>query len=238
MGDKKRKRVDRTKQRRRHEPDELLIHTARVGPGVVTAPLDEVLGALAAAPDPTDWDAVSRFVVPVFPRRRPLPFGAPDPVRLRLPPGVLVSFGIDLGPAFAYVLPEVLAKWPVTAEGLAVVALDNLRDLLTASGPGTLSRVEFDGIPARVLQTGHGVASTAVLLPDQIRRIFGAAPQRFVAPSRDVLVSLPLASDPEAAADLVEIIAERDPNVPAVESFVLDADGLRCEPLALDAGVA
>jgi len=237
MGDKRRRRSDRTK-RRRHAPVELRIHSARVGPGVTTAPLEDVLGALAAAPDPTDWEAVSRFVVPIFPRRRPLPFGAPDPVRIRLPPGVLVSFGIDLGPAFAYVLPEVLARWPVTAEGLALVALDNLRDLLADSGPGALIQVEFDGIPARVLQTGHGVASTAVLLPDEVRRIFGTAPQRFLAPSRDLLVSLPLASDRGTAADLVEDIAERDPNVPAVESFVLDADGLRCEPLALDAGVA
>jgi hypothetical protein len=183
------------------------------------------------APDPSDWDAVSRFVVPIFPRRLPIPFDAAEPVRLRLPPGVLVSFGIDLGPAFAYVMPEVLARWPVTVDGLAVVALDNLRDLLGASSPRSLMRVDFDGIPIRVLQTGHGVASTAVLVPEQLQRIFGAAPQRFVAPSRDMLVSFPLGADPQAAADLVDGLADRDPNAPAVESFVLDAAGLRCEGL-------
>ena len=237
MGDKHRHRTDRTKRRRR-DRFEVRVHPARFGPGITTAPLEDVLDALATAPDPSDWSAVSRFVVPIFPRRRPIPFDAPEPVRMRLPPGVLVSFGIDLGPAFAYVMPEVLARWPVTADDLAVVALDNLRELLRSSNPRSLTNVDFDGIPIRVLQTGHGVASTAVLLPEQLSRIFGTAPQRFVAPSRDLLVSFPLASDPEAAADLVDGLADRDPNAPAVESFVLDLAGLRCEALRDGAEVA
>ena len=214
------------------------LHAARVGPGVTTAPLGDVLNALTAAPDARDWEAVSRLIVPMFPRRRPLPFDASEPVRLQLPPGVLVNFGIDLGPAFAYVMPEVLEGWPVTLEGVALVALGNLRDLLRDARPGTLLDAEFDGIPLRILQTGHGVASTTVLLPDELRRIFGTTAQRFIAPSRDLLISLPLASNPDAAADLVAGIEGLDPNVPAVESFVLDAAGLRCEALTIGAGVA
>jgi hypothetical protein len=237
MAKDRRRRTDRTKRRRR-EPLELQVHSTRIGPGVSTAPFEEVLTALREAPDPADWETVAGLIVPVFPRRRPMPFAAPEPVRVRLPPGVLVHFGIDLGPAFAYVLPDMLAGWPVTADGLALVALDNLRGCLASSGPGTLIRVEFDGIETRVLQTGLGVASTAVLLSDELRRIFGSAPQRFVAPSRDVLVSLPLDSDPESAVALVDGIADADPNVPAVESFVLEHGALRCEPLSLGAGVA
>jgi hypothetical protein len=49
---------------------------------------------------------------------------------------------------------------------------------------------------------------------------------------------LPLASDPESAAVLVEGIADVDPNVPAVESFVLENGAIRCEPLGVGAGVA
>jgi hypothetical protein len=233
MAKEGRRRTDRTKGRR-SAPLELQVRTARIGPGISTAPFAQVLTALREAPDPADWETVAGLIVPIFPRRRPIPFAPP----VRLPPGVLVHFGIDLGPAFAYVLPDMLAGWPVTADGLAVVALDNLRDCLAASGPRTLIAVEFDGIATRVLQTGFGVASTAVLVPDEVRRIFGPAPQRFVAPSRDVLVSLPLASDPESAAVLVEGIADVDPNVPAVESFVLENRAIRCEPLGVGAGVA
>lgn len=214
------------------------MHSTRVGPGVSTPRFEDVLSALHDAPDTADWETISGLIVPIFPRRRPMPFAAPEPVRLRLAPGVLVNFGIDLGPAFAYVSPDMLAHWPVTPDGVAIVALGNLRDCLAASGPGTLSRVEFEGIGTRMLQTGRGVASTAVLLVDELERIFGRSPQRFVAPSRDLLVSLPLASDPEAALELVEGIAELDPNVPAVESFVLERGVLRCEPLSLGAGVA
>ena len=214
------------------------VDSARVGPGVSTPSLEAVLAAMRESPDLSDWETVAGLIVPLFPRRRPMPAAAPEPVRVLLAPGVLVSFGIDLGPAFAYVSPALLAGWPVTVDGLAVVALGNLRDCLADSGPDTLGRVEFDGIATRVLQTGRGVASTAVLLTDEVERIFGRHPQRLVAPSRDLLVSLPLDSDPLAALDLVEAVADADPNAPAVESFVFERGVLRCEPLSLGAGVA
>jgi hypothetical protein len=235
MAGKRQRRTDRTKRR---QALDVRVHSARIGPGVSTPSLEAVLAAMRESPDLGEWETVAGLIVPLFPRRRPMPSAAPEPVRLLLAPGVLVSFGIDLGPAFAYVSPALLAGWPVAADGLAVVALGNLRDCLADSGPDTLGRVEFDGVATRVLQTGRGVASTAVLLADEVERIFGRDPQRLVAPSRDLLVSLPLDSDPLAALELVEGIADADPNAPAVESFVLERGVLRCEPLTLGAGAA
>jgi len=100
------------------------------GPGIVSAPFDEVLAALRRAPDPSDWTTVGDLVVPVFPRRRPFSFDGPEPLRVRLPPGVLVGFGIDIGPAFAFVTGDMLEGWPVTVDGLTAVALANLRETL------------------------------------------------------------------------------------------------------------
>lgn len=208
------------------------------GPGIVSAPFEEVLAALRRAPDPADWTTVGDLVVPVFPRRRPFSFDAPEPLRVPLPPGVLVGFGIDLGPAFAFVSEDMVERWPVTVDGLTAIALANLRERLEDSGPHTVQQVERDGVWMRVLQTGLGIASTAVLLPDELRRIFGMGPQRFVAPMRDLLVSFPLGSDPELAAELVDDLAERDPNALAVESFILDDEGLRCEALGPVGGIA
>lgn len=45
-------------------------------------------------------------------------------------------------------------------------------------------------------------------------------------------------SDPLAALDLVEAVADADPNAPAVESFAFGRGVLRCEPLSLGVGVA
>jgi hypothetical protein len=214
------------------------MRSVPLGPGIVSVPFEAVLAALRSAPDPDDWAAVGHLVLPVFPRRRPFSFDGPEPLRVQLPPGVLVGFGIDLGPAIAFVSPEMLERWPVTADGLTAIALANLRERLADSGPDTVQQVERDGVWMRVLQTGLGIASTTVLLPDELRRIFGAGPQRFVAPMRDLLVSFPLASDPAVAADLVEDLAERDPNALAVESFVLDRGELRCAALGPVGGMA
>jgi hypothetical protein len=237
MSDKRRKRSDRTKRRR---PAPMTVHMRSVpnGPGIVSAPFEQVLAALRSAPDPADWATVGDLVVPVFPRRRPFSFDGPEPLRVQLPPGVLVGFGIDLGPAFAFVTEDMLERWPVTVDGLTAIALANLRERLGDSGPHSIQQVERDGVWMRVLQTGLGIASTTVLLPTELRRIFGTGPQRFVAPMRDLLVSLPLASDPDLAADLVADLAERDPNALAVEAFVLDRGGLRCEALGPVGGTA
>jgi hypothetical protein len=237
MADKRRKRTDRTKARRR-APLTVQMRSVPMGPGIVSAGFDEVLAALRSAPDPADWATVGDLVVPVFPRRRPFSLDGPEPLRVRLPPGVLVGFGIDLGPAFAFVSQAMLDQWPVTMHGLTAIALANLRERLEDSGPHTVQQVERDGAWMRVLQTGLGIASTTVLLPEELRRIFGPGPQRFVAPMRDLLVSFPLASDPDLAAELVEDLAERDPNALAVESFVLDRGELRCEALGPVGGTA
>jgi hypothetical protein len=220
------------------DPWEVRMRGVPVGPGIHSPGFDEVMAAIGSAPDPADWETVAGFLLPVFPRRRPFPFGAPEPLRVRMPPGVLVSFGIDLGPAIAYVHEDMLARWPVSPDGLAAIAVANLRGRLRDVGPASLATAEIDGVWTRILQTGLGIASTAVLVPDELRRIFGTTPQRFIAPMRDLLLSLPLDSRSEVAAAIVEDLAERDPNALAVESFVLENGEIRCEALGPAVGAA
>ena len=63
-----------------------------------------------------------------------------------------------------------------------------------------------------MLQTGVGCASAMVLLPDELRRVFGEGAQLLIAPMRDVLISLPPDVDRAFAAWLNDEFASMDPN--------------------------
>src|SRR5690242_15084332 len=88
-------------------------HGPPPGPGVVQASMDEVLGALQAHGD-LDWSEAADLVVPVMPRVRPFPPGTPPPLQALVDPGIVVGFGVDVGPAFMAVTPELAAHWKVT----------------------------------------------------------------------------------------------------------------------------
>src|SRR6476646_6041552 len=76
----------------------------------------EVHTAIDALPDKFEWSDMASRVRPMFVRRRPLPPGAERPLTYRVPPGVNVALGVDIGPAFLYVGSGMLAGWPVSAD--------------------------------------------------------------------------------------------------------------------------
>lgn len=198
---------------------------------MVQAAPDEVLRAIGGLPGDLDWSTVAPNVLPVFPRRRSLPPEAGRSVEVLLPPGVMTGFGIDIGPAVLHIGQELLDGWPVDPAALTARALENLRGRTRPVRPGDLVRETVGGTNVRVLQSGWGWASTLILLEDELLRLFGDAPQRFIAPMRDLLVSLPRDSDPEFAAWLNEEFAALDPNALALEAFTLQDGHLRYETL-------
>src|SRR4029079_5523885 len=105
-------------------------------PHVITADLETVLAALEEFDPDMPWKKARREVLPMLPRVRPLPTPELDLVRAMLPPGILVSFGIDIGPAITFVSTSLLERWHVDPVGLAESALDNLRRVADACGPG------------------------------------------------------------------------------------------------------
>jgi hypothetical protein len=93
-------------------------------------------------------------------------------------------------------------------------------------------------VPLQTLQSGTGSASTFVLVPEMLARIFGPAPQLFIAPMRDLLVSMPLDVDREFAAWLHQEFAAIDPNCLAPVAFRFTAGTVTLEPLGDAAAVA
>ena len=205
--------------------------TVDLGNGMVQATPDAVRRAMGGLPPDLDWASMAESVIPILPRRRPLPPLAGEPFRVTLPPGIPIGFGIDIGPAFLVVGESLLATWPVDAAQLVATALENLRDRMRPVRPRDLVRQAIDGVPVRVLQSGAGCASGLVLVEDELRRIFGAQPQCLIAPMRDILISMPVDSDRRFVAWINDEFAEMDPNGLALDAFVLDDDGLRYETL-------
>jgi hypothetical protein len=205
--------------------------TVDLGNGMVQATPDAVLRAMGGLPPDLDWASMAENIIPILPRRRPLPPLAGEPFRVTLPPGIPIGFGIDIGPAFLVVGESLLATWPVDAAELVATALENLRDRMRPVRPRDLVRQAIDGVPVRVLQSGAGCASGLVLVEDELRRIFGAEPQCLIAPMRDILISMPVDSDRRFVAWINDEFAEMDPNGLALDAFVLDGDGLRYETL-------
>ena len=218
----------RAKRRQKHRKD---YRTVDLGNGVVQATPEAVLRAMGGLPPDLEWEAMAGNVVPILPRRRPLPPQAGEPFRVTLPPGIPTGFGIDIGPAFLVVGEALLGTWPIGPADLVATALDNLRDRMRPVRPRDLVRQTLDGVPVRVLQSGVGCASALVLVPDELQRIFGPEAQALIAPMRDILISVPPDTDGSWLAWLNDEFAEMDPNGLALDAFVLEGGALRYEAL-------
>jgi hypothetical protein len=237
-------RNQRERKRQRERRKEQRRWTARVfegpptGPDVVTASLEEVLAALETMPQELSWNAIAPEVVPLFQRVRPYHHEMPDQLRVVVPPGLTVGFGVDVGPAFITVSPQMAEEWGVPPDEILGRALTNLERRMAHVGP----RDVFDGsiadMPVRMLQSPTGSASTYVLVPDALGRILGSHRQLVLAPMRNLLISLPITTDREFAAWLFDEIATQDPNCLAPAAFVVGDGQLALEPLGESYGAA
>jgi hypothetical protein len=205
--------------------------TTDLGNGLVQATPEAVLRAMGGLPPDLEWPVMAPNVIPILPRRRPMPPQAGDPFRVTLPPGIPTGFGIDIGPAFLVVGESLLASWSIGPADLVATALANLRARMRELRPRDLVRQSLDGVPVRILQSGVGCASALVLVPDELRRILGPDPQLLIAPMRDLVISLPPDTDRAFAAWINDEFAEMDPNGLALDAFTLADGELRYEAL-------
>ena len=204
---------------------------APLGPGVVTADIDTILAAIQQFDPELSWKKARDRILPMLPRVRPFPGAAIDLVRAMVPPGILVSFGIDLGPAISFVGPPLLERWKIRPPALSAAALTNVRRLAMRCDPNDLVRDRVADIPVAVLQSGLGIASTLILVPDTIERLFGPGDHLFLVPMRDILLRLPADVDLEFAAWLAAEWEALDPNCLHLGAFRYARGAIVAEPL-------
>jgi hypothetical protein len=174
------------------------------------------VSALAGAVERLDldagWPTIRPSVLPLLPRHTPPAIRAGAPIQAILGPGLVVGFGIDLGPAFAAVTRDMVARWEIDDAEVVAAAVGNVRALAAELPPGIVKDVALPGAgTVRILQTGGGWASALLVVPEALPRFVGPGPHHVGAPSRDVLLAFPAATPVEIAFDLVEGIAALDP---------------------------
>jgi hypothetical protein len=202
------------------------------GPAVKVASRSAVLAALERFDPDRPWHGLRDEIRPMLPRLRPMPFPAGEPVRVMLPPGILVAFGLDLGPALAQIGPDLIDRWGITADELAAVALGNIRRLAAACDASMVVRNPVGSMDVSALQTRLGIAASLLLVPDQVPRFFGREPGLLLAPMRDLLLRVPADTPLEDAEWLVEEFEAVDPNCLHLGGFSWDGSGIR--PIALE----
>jgi hypothetical protein len=221
---------EKRRARRRHRLGKD-YRTWDIGNGVEQATPDAVFRAMGALPPDLDWPELAPSVIPILPRRRPMPPAAGEPFRATLPPGIPTGFGVDIGPAFLVIGTSLLESWPIGPADLVATGLQNLRERMRTVRRRDVLQQQIDGVLVRVLQSGMGCASALVLVPDELERIFGAEAQCLIAPMRDLLISMPAGTDRAFVAWLNDEFSEMDPNGLALDAFVLEDGELRYEAI-------
>jgi hypothetical protein len=208
------------------------------GPDVVTPRLEDVLAALETMPRELTWESVATEVLPLFQRVRPYHESMPEQLRVVVPPGLTVGFGVDIGPAFITISPEMAADWGVPPDEILERAVANLEQRMAAVRPRDVHEGTIGDVPVRILQSPTGSASTYVLVPGALGRILGPHRQLVMAPMRNLLISLPVTTDRDFAAWLFDEFASQDPNCLAPAAFVVGDGTLALEALGASYGAA
>ncbi len=201
---------------------------------MVTAPPEEVFAAIRDQPD-LDWLTVADRVLPIVPRVRSHPPGYPTPITTMVPPGIVVGFGIDIGPAFLSVNAGLIATWGISVADVSARAVANVHDRAAKLDPRLIIRQNVGDVPTVALQTGLSVGSMLILAPTQLSRLFGLEPRLFITPMRDLVVGLPADVHLEFARWLYCELASLDPNCLGPTAFRFD--GRRVMPFSMDIGI-
>jgi len=208
------------------------------GPDVVSPSVEAVMAAIDTMPHELTWEVIAPEVVPLFQRVRPYHPSMPEQLRIVVPPGLSVGFGVDIGPAFIAVSPEMAAEWGVGPDDILARALTNLEGRMAAVRPRDVYDGTIGDLPVRILQSPTGSASTYVLVPKALGRILGRHRQLVLAPMRNLLISLPIGVDRDFAEWLFDEFATQDPNCLAPTVFVVGEGQLALEPLGASYGAA
>ena len=172
----------------------------------------EVRAAISALPDELEWDDMRPRLRPMFVRRRPMPPGTERPLAFKVEPGLTVTLGVDIGPAFVYVGQKLLEAWPVDADEALAVAMGNLRASVAAERFVELEYGTVGDVPLWCYQSHGGLASGLLLVSDELALRYGDEPRLLIAPMRNLLVAAPFDADRGLLEWLRDEISFEDPN--------------------------
>jgi hypothetical protein len=141
-------------------------------------------------------------------------------------PGIDVALAIEADVVHVKVGQADLDRWDMQAADVMPAALANLRRAV-GTWNAKMKEDEYEGVPVRMLEEWPHWAVSLLLLPEELKRVFGSHDQVFVAPYACNLVSLPPDVDMDIAADLVDMFGTINPRslLRGLPAFVL-RDGI------------
>jgi uncharacterized protein YtpQ (UPF0354 family) len=157
--------------------------------------------AAARMPRPVAWDWAKPRLMPLL--AQPC-IDTPGEERIRTVAdlGPAIEFGIDLGGHFPIVDRVVAERWECTVEQLRDAALANLERRAAAVPSSAVQTAVMSGRRFGMLRSPAGCASSILLAPAHLRRLFGEQDQMLAAPGRHTLVSFSLDVPELAAAEI------------------------------------
>jgi hypothetical protein len=158
--------------------------------------------AASKMPKPVPWEWARPRLMPLL--AQPC-IDMPGEERIRVVgrPGCAVEFGIDLGGHFPIVDRIVAERWECSVEQLHDTAIENLARRVGAIPLIAVQHAVRSGRAFRMLRSPAGCASSVLLVPDQVRRLFGGQDQVLAAPGRHTLLSFPMDAPTLAVAEIV-----------------------------------
>jgi len=177
-------------------------------------------------PKPVPWDWAAPRMLPFLSGPS---FDEPGEslVRAQSPIGPMVEFGVDLGGAFTYVDEQVARRWECSPAQLMERSLQNLEvRAARIDGVQVVSGV-MSGRSIRLLRDRPTWATSLLLAPDQLFRLFGDHDQILGTPTSSCLVSLPADTPPLIVADIVVDLERRALRPLCLGAFVLSDRRIR-----------
>ena len=195
--------------------------TSREDHLVTTADPSEVVAAIEGVDLGAPWAEVAPDLRIALPRRRPLPPGTSGLLTREFPPGIRAGLGLDIGPAMLFISDEQLSGWGVTTHQAFDQALANVSACVRHRSQFALLHQTIAEVPTKAFQSREGWASTLLLLPDELTRVFGERDGLLLAPMRDLTLLMPLGTEYALARFVLEEFAAADMNALDLPPFAL-----------------
>jgi hypothetical protein len=158
--------------------------------------------AAAKMPRPVPWEWAKPRLMPLL-AQPCIDLPGEHRIRTVAAPGCAIEFGIDLGGHFSIVDRVVAERWECTIQQLHDAAMDNLRRRIAAVPTTAVQHAVMSGRAFRMLRTPPGCASSVLLVPDELQRLFGGHDQILAAPGRHTVMSFPADAPTLAVAEIV-----------------------------------
>jgi hypothetical protein len=158
--------------------------------------------AASKMPKPVPWEWARPRLMPLL-AQPCIDLPGEERVRVVGRPGCAIEFGIDLGGHFPIVDRIVAERWECSVDQLHDAAMENLARRVEAIPTTAVQHAVMSGRAFRMLQGPAGCASSVLLVPEQVKRLFGGQDQVLAAPGRHTLLSFPMDAPTLAVAEIV-----------------------------------